>query len=163
MIELSKTQYISLSPLFQGQFAKEVEYAFEDKDPSKPSLPAGRVFVDDADSPNVTLVINRNSYICNLYIYGNAESDECDSDLYNLVLNNISQDSEYYFINLYSSDWELKLEKLLDGHIKDRWNRYNFRLNKEAFSRHLGWREKIPDGYTIYAFDGSSDEFLEKA
>lgn len=157
MIELSKAQFKSLNPMFQGQLAQTIENALEDKGLPELGIPASRVFVDDANNPNIALIIKQD-----LHIYGNAESDECDSDLYNLVLNIISQDSENHLINLHSSEWEPKLEKLLDRHIKDRWNRYNFRLNKEAFSRYLGWREKIPDGYTIYAFDGSSDEFLEK-
>ena len=101
MIELSKAQYKSLNPVFQGEIAKTVESAFKDKHPSEMVFgsAAGRVLVDDIYNPNVTLVINGD-----LHISGNSECDESDNDLYNLVLNNISQDNEWHLLNVYSSD-----------------------------------------------------------
>lgn len=159
MMELNRSQYQNRIPVFQGKFKKEIEEAFRDKNKSEQDLGLlfGKVYVDNVNHPNVTLVQNGD-----LHLYGSADDIENDSGVVHLILSILSQDIECHFIYLYSEGLEEKLVKLLGSYVKDKWNRYTFRLNKESFRQHLCWREKIPEGYTMAAFDGSSDSFLEK-
>lgn len=163
MIELNKAQMKSLLPLFTGQtplelqFALEFQYAYYDENPfgSMPGIP---VYADNAQNPNIVLI----GSVGYLHLFGNAEQDESGNDLLDVINHLYANSDEKIFFNLYSPNWEQKLDKLFSGYRKDTWTRYNYRLNKESFAPHRDWRSKIPAGYVMQYFDVSSDEFLDK-
>jgi len=150
MINLNKDQLANLLPCYQGktplelQFALELQYAYHGENGFGPhDCP---VFADDAENPNIVLVGTSWAYLM-----GNAAYGKSDADLYGHILGQLVllPAKKHMVLNVCSPGWEAKLEKLFARHIKDRWIRYNYRLNKASFSRHAGWREKIPAGFEM--------------
>lgn len=168
MIKLNKSQIEKLLPLYTGQtpldlqFALELQYAFNDKDCFGNSCDTP-VYADDAENPNILLTIKVSPFgSVWVHLSGNAEYDKSDNDLYSFLLNQFSLLSDEDLratsgekgavcLHLYSPGWISKLEKMRDAHIhiRDRWIRYNYRLNKETFTQHKTWCEKMPAGFEM--------------
>ena len=175
MIKLSKKQVENLLPLHTGQtplelqFALQLQYAYYDKDCFNNTCETP-VYADDAENPNI-LLMSAVSPFGSVWVHlsGNAEYDKSDDDLHDFLLTQFallsdddlrakSGEKGAVCLHLYSPDWLPKLEKLFAGHIRDKWIRHNYRLNKEAFRQHINWREKIPAGFEMRFSVGSSDK-----
>ena len=162
MIKLNKRQIEKQLPFYTGQiplelqFALELQYAYRDDKP---------VYADDAENPNILLVVTISPFgSVWVHLSGNAAYDKADDDLRDFILNQFdlltdedlcahSGEKGGVCLHLYSTGWLLKLEKLFDGHIRDKWIRHNYRLNKKTFSQHTDWREKVPEGFEMQYSD----------
>ena len=161
MIKLNKKQVENLLSLHTGQtplelqFALQLQYAYYDKDCFNNTCETP-VYADDAENPNI-LLMSAVSPFGSVWVHlsGNAEYDKSDDDLHDFLLSQFallsnddlrakSGEKGTVCLHLYSPDWLPKLEKLFAGYIRNKWIRYNYRLNKEAFKQHINWREKIP-------------------
>ncbi|MCL2772527.1 MAG: GNAT family N-acetyltransferase [Oscillospiraceae bacterium] len=158
MIKLNKNQIEKLLPFYTGQtplelqFALELQYAYNN---------GASVYTDDAGNPNMLLIVTVSPFgSVWVHLSGNVAYDKVDNDLNDFLSRQFallteddmrahSGEKGAVCLHLYSPGWLPKLEKLFDGHIRDKWIRYNYRLNKEVFSRHSDWREKIPDGFEM--------------
>lgn len=158
MIELNKEQFQNIAMLFPKKFSDKVISLFEEKNKFNKDEPACRVYVDKANNPIIALKISGN----NIEVVGDAENNEYNEVLLNFIKVNMLHEGSYTFIPPTSAEWKQKLEKLFAGYVKERWIRHEFRLNKDIFSQHLDWRDKIPDGYIMYSYDCTCDEFLIK-
>lgn len=176
MIKLNKTQIEHQLPFYVGQtplglqFALELQYAYHDTDCFNHTCETP-VYADDADNPNILLTRTVSPFgSVWVHLSGNTNYDKSDDDLYTFVLNQFallsdedlratSGEKGAVCLHLYSPDLLSKLEKLFDGHIRDKWVRYNYRLNKEVFSQNKNWREKIPTGFEMRFSAESSDNF----
>jgi len=155
MIQPDKAQIEKLLPCYTGQtplelqFALELQYAYNGENGFGPyDCP---VYADHAESPNILLVGTDWAYLS-----GDAAHDGSDSELRDHILGQYARlpAGRQMFLHLCSPDWEAKLEKLLNGHVKGKWVRFNYRLNRETFARHAGWREKLPAGFEMrYYYD----------
>jgi GNAT superfamily N-acetyltransferase len=165
MIELNKDQIKNLLPTYTGQtplelqFALELQYAYNDENPfGKPYC--APVYADNTQSPNIL-------YIGTGWVWlsGNAAYEKSDNDFRDFLLNQfdfINGDDKRIFLQLCSPGWESKIEKLFNGYMKDKIIRYNYRLNKESYSKHTGWQKSIPAGLEMRYFDVNSGDFLDK-
>jgi hypothetical protein len=143
MIKLNKSQIEKLLPFYTGQtplelqFALELQYAHNEKNPlSKP------VYADDAENPNILLIVAVSPFgSVWVHISGNAEHDKSDGCLRDFFLNQFallteddlratSGEKGAVCLHLYSPGWLPKLEKISDGHIRDKWIRHNYRLSE---------------------------------
>ena len=173
MIKLNKSQIEKQLPFYMGQtplelqFALELQYAYYDKDCFNNTCETP-VYADDAENPNIRLMVTVSPFgSVWVHLSGNAEYDKSDNNLCDFLLNLFTLLSDEDLrattgekggicLHLYSPGWLSKLEKLFDGHIRDKWTRYNYRLNKKTFKQYNGWREKIPAGFEMrFSVDSS--------
>lgn len=173
MIKLNKKQIEKLLPFHTGQtplelqFALELQYACNDTDCFSNTCETP-VYADDAENPNILLTRTVSPFgSVWVHLSGNAECDKSDDELYDFWTNQFallsdedlratSGEKGAICFHLYSPGWLSKLERLFDGHIRDKWIRYNYRLNKEVFHQHKNWREKIPAGFDMrFSLDSS--------
>ena len=167
MIRLTKNQIEKILPFYtrqtplELQFTLELQYAYHGKDCFNNTCDTP-VYGDDGENPNI-LLITANSPFKSIWMHlsGNAEYEKSDKKLYKFILGQLdllNDDIMRIELSLYSPGWVPKLEKMLESYVKDKWLRYNYRLNKQAFSQNINWRENIPAGFEMRFSADSSDK-----
>jgi len=169
MYELSKNEHGIVRPIFAdiGDNRAHVFAAIEGNS-------IGRIFVDNEEQPTTALIS-----LGWCFLGGNEKNNEFNHELKELFVSEIMPklDDGHFMVYSFSDEWKQILDEMLKEYNVSRINRTVLDLDPDLFrERHCGWRERIPEGYSIQRIDsqlaeglpgvdsswGSVDNFLAK-
>ena len=141
MYELPKKDYNKASPLFENLKVDRLATSRVIK-----AQHPGRIFVDNKEKPTAAMI-----FAGSCYVGGNANNTDFNEQLKNLLTTEIlpKQGGEPLFIFSTTDKWKDTIHKLLKDYDVTRIKRYKFELDPEKFTKHKGWKARIPKGYNV--------------
>lgn len=146
MIEIEPSWNPGLAPLFAG-IRHNIPVVYSVLEGNSP----GRVFVDDAAAPRLALVYPRDAYV---YLAGDPRSPALDglpALLFAEILPGMVEKELVLFA--FSDDLFAAMEEVLRPKGMKRIWRKTFRFAPQRFSALPGWRERVPEGFTLRPID----------
>ena len=164
--ELEKATYKKARPLFQ-----EMGHSQIFADAVLEGYHAGRIFVDDPESPTAALI----APMCEFFFTaGQTEDEAFNQAMRVLILSELVSPEGDLLLFPTSEAWQSVLDKLFADYARLHVARKVFTFDPAAFiARQAKWRERVPSGYAIHQYDralaknteladfwGSLDHFL---
>jgi len=131
---------------------------FEDATNSKPVVFSviegntdGKIFVDNDKNPKTALIQLYDMF----FLKGETNRDFCEN-IFNLLVNEVFpiMDEEYFDFYCLSDNLRDDVEEIFASLIHSKLVRKTFTFDRDKFERHRGWRERLPERYTMDMFKG---------
>ena len=145
MIELTRGQFESVRPLFEGfDYSLSIIAAIEGNNP-------GRIFVDDESAPSAALALTVEGYLL---------AGECNNPTTIALLERLFREEIFpgrIFVNgaksvslaVFPDAWEARLPEIIPTHEAEKIKRYHYLCQRLS----IDWRDTIPEGYTVHRID----------
>lgn len=152
MQELASNQFHIVSSLFNkiDHNIAVVHSVIEGKSP-------GRIFVNRVDAPTAAYLIFEGAFH---YIGGTPANDAFNQAIISFLFEQFlpEQAEKELVLFAFTTAWREKLDALLHPYGAITIHRKIFRFDYARFQVHAGWREQIPDGFTLKHIDAELAE-----